>query len=66
MLDEDVHSVALKAKVISKEFYGTYSQYKYEILDSTVMNIEKEDGNFQYAKGDEVTLFINPKDILQY
>jgi iron(III) transport system ATP-binding protein len=66
VLEEDVHSVALKAKVVSKEFYGTYSQYKYEILDTTVTNIEKEDGNFQYAKGDEVTLFINPKDILQY
>ena len=52
--------------MISKEFYGTYSQYKYQILDSTLINIEKEDGNFQYSKGDEVELYINPKDILQY
>ena len=35
-------------------------------LDSTLINIEKEDGNFQYNKGDEVELYINPKDILQY
>ena len=64
--DQDQHAVHLKAKVISKEFYGTYSQYKYQILDSTLINIEKEDGNFQYNKGDEVELYINPKDILQY
>jgi iron(III) transport system ATP-binding protein len=64
--DQDRQSVALQAKVLSKEFYGTYSQYKYEMMGSTLTNIEKEDGNFQYAKGDEVTLFINPKDILQY
>jgi iron(III) transport system ATP-binding protein len=66
VLDKDHQSVGLKAKVISKEFYGIYSQYKYEILGSTLINIEKEDGNFQYEQGDEVTLFINPKDILQY
>ena len=64
--EHDQHSIHLKAKVISKEFYGTYSQYKYQILDSTLINIEKEDGNFQYSKGDEVELYINPKDILQY
>ncbi|USK36436.1 ABC transporter ATP-binding protein (plasmid) [Bacillus sp. F19] len=62
----DHHSVALQAKVVSKEFYGTYSQYKYEVIGSSLINIEKEDGNFQYSEGDEVTLFINPKDILQY
>ncbi|WP_416825215.1 ABC transporter ATP-binding protein [Ectobacillus polymachus] len=66
VLNKDIHSVALKAKVRSKEYYGTYSQYKYEILESTMMNIEKEDGNIQYSEGDEVTLFIDPKDILQY
>ncbi len=66
MLDEDIHSVALKAIVQSKEFYGTYSQYKFVLLDSTIMNIEKEDGHFQLAEGDEVTLYLNPKDILHY
>lgn len=66
VLDEGQDSVALPAKVILKEFYGTYSQYKYELLGATVMNIEKEDGNFQYAEGDVVTLYMNPKDILQY
>jgi len=64
--EHEVDAVQLKAKVISKEFYGTYSQYKYQILDSTLVNIEKEDGNFRYSKGDEVELYINPKDILQY
>ncbi|MBD1381814.1 ABC transporter ATP-binding protein [Metabacillus arenae] len=66
ILDRDNQSVALDAKVVAKEFYGTYSQYKYEVMGSSLINIEKEDGNFQYSEGDEVTLFINPKDILQY
>ncbi|QGQ48407.1 ABC transporter ATP-binding protein [Metabacillus sediminilitoris] len=66
ILDSDNQSVELHAKVDSKEFYGTYSQYKYEVMGTSLINIEKEDGNFQYSEGDEVTLFINPKDILQY
>lgn len=66
ILDSDSQSVALSAKVVSKEFYGTYSQYNYEVMGTSLINIEKEDGNFQYSEGDEVTLFINPKDILQY
>lgn len=66
VLDSDHYSVALQAKVVSKEFYGTYSQYKYEVMGSALINIEKEDGNFQYSEGDDVTLFINPNDILQY
>jgi iron(III) transport system ATP-binding protein len=66
ILDSDHQSVAFQAKVVAKEFYGTYSQYKYEVMGSSLINIEKEDGNFQYAEGDDVTLFMNPKDILQY
>ena len=66
ILEDDQHSVALQAKVVSKEFYGTYSQYKYQVMGTSLTNIEKEDGNFQYLEGDDVTLFINPKDILQY
>ncbi|MFJ5621948.1 ABC transporter ATP-binding protein [Peribacillus loiseleuriae] len=66
VLDGDHHSVALQAKVVSKEFYGTYSQYKYEVMGSSLINIEKEDGNFQYSEGDDVTLFMNPNDILRY
>lgn len=66
VLEGDQHSVALQAKVVSKEFYGTYSQYKYEVMGTSLTNIEKEDGNFQYLEGDDVTLFINPKDILHY
>ncbi|MGM7723524.1 ABC transporter ATP-binding protein [Metabacillus sp. Hm71] len=66
VMDNDQHSVALHAKVVSKEFYGTYSHYKYDVMGSYLINIEKEDGDFHYSKGDEVTLFINPKDILQY
>ena len=65
-IDGDHQSVALMAIVVSKEFYGTYSQYKYELMGSTLVNIEKEDGNFQYSKSDDVTLFIKPKDILEY
>ncbi|NGP45645.1 ABC transporter ATP-binding protein [Bacillaceae bacterium SIJ1] len=64
--EDDQQSVALPAKVISKEFYGTYSQYTYEVMGALLTNIEKEDGNFQYAVGDDVTLYIHPKDILQY
>jgi iron(III) transport system ATP-binding protein len=66
ILDNDKDSVKFTGKVVSKEFYGTSSQYRYQINHSYLTNIEKEDGNFQYRVGDQVNLFINPKDILQY
>jgi iron(III) transport system ATP-binding protein len=64
--EDDHESVMFKGKVVSKEFYGTNSQYRHQIGDSYLTNIEKEDGNFQYQVGDAVSLYINPKDILQY
>ena len=59
--------VSIPATVVSKEFYGTYSKYIYKFGESSlVTNIEKEDGVLTYHVGDQVNLFINPKDILQY
>jgi iron(III) transport system ATP-binding protein len=66
ILDDDQESVRFTGKVVSKEFYGTNSQYRYQINNSYLTNIEKEDGNFHYQEGDQVNLYINPKDILQY
>lgn len=66
IMDDDQESIMFTAKVVSKEFYGTSSQYRYHMNHSYLTNIEKEDGNFQYRVGDQVNLFINPKDILQY
>lgn len=58
--------VHLSGKVLSKEFNGTYSLYKYSVLDGVILNFEKEDGKIKYNIGDEITIYINPKDILQY
>lgn len=59
-------SVAISGKVISREYYGLYIKYTIEMLDQTVKAIEKNDGTQYFAIGDEVTVSINPDDLLVY
>lgn len=66
VLEGEGNVFKLAGKVVSKEFYGTNSQYRYEVFGAYLRNIEKEDGNIRYNVGDSVNLYINPEDILQY
>lgn len=58
--------VRLKAKVVDIEYYGLYTKYTFDIDGSVIRNMEKEDGQTKYSMGDEVEIFINCEDIMQY
>lgn len=59
-------AVAMEAKVLEREFYGTHSIYTYGILDSTIKGYVKECGGMPYQPGEVIRVYINPRDILQY
>ncbi|MGG4094146.1 ABC transporter ATP-binding protein [Paenibacillus lautus] len=56
----------LKAKVVDIDYYGLFTKYTFDVDGSTIRNIEKEDGMIKHELGDDVDLFINAADILQY
>ena len=58
--------VRLKAKVVEVEYYGLYTKYTFSVDGAAIKNIEKEDGMTKYSIGDEVDIFINVNDIMQY
>ena len=59
-------AVAMEAKVLEREFYGTHSIYTSGILDSTIKGYVKECGGMPYQPGEVIRVYINPRDILQY
>lgn len=63
---EDNESVEIQAKVLNEYFYGTFSTYICEVRDTVLRTIEKKDGNRLIGKDEAVTLYIHPKDILEY
>lgn len=64
--EDDNVSVPLKAKVLDKEFYGTNAMYTYQVGDCKIRNLEKEDGNLVQEIGEEIEIYIDPSNVLQY
>ncbi|MBS4208407.1 ABC transporter ATP-binding protein [Bacillus sp. FJAT-50079] len=64
--NDEKHLAKLKGKVIGKEFYGTFIQYRVRVIDSEIIYFEKNDGSIVYQNGDDLTLYINHNNILQY
>lgn len=63
---EDKDSIEINAKVLNEYFYGTFSTYVCQVQDTVLRTIEKKDGNRTMGQDEEVTIFINPKDLLEY
>lgn len=63
---DDRHVVPVQAKIISEVFYGTFSSYLCEAHGTTLRVMVKEDGTSTIRDKEEVTLYIEPKDILEY
>lgn len=59
-------SVALKATVSHIQFAGKFLTYTLKSFGTIFKTIEKQDGNQTDFAQDEVTIFIHPKDILEY
>ena len=60
-------AVQLKGKIVDQEFYGLYTKYLIEVSGGGLLKtIEKESGLDYNKVGDEIDIYINVNDILQY
>ena len=58
--------VSLKGVVEMREYYGLYIKYYITLDGQTIKVIEKNDGVNIYEPGQEVTVLLNPRDIMAY
>ncbi|MFD3259045.1 ABC transporter ATP-binding protein [Paenibacillus lentus] len=60
-------TVRLKGKIVDQEFYGLYTKYTIEVIGGGLLKtLETESGSAQPGVGDEIDVYINANDILQY
>jgi len=62
----DGDKVTIPAKIVSREYYGLYIKYTIEAAGQTVKAIEKNDGTKNFKTGENVTLSLNPDDLMVY
>ncbi len=58
--------ICIQGKVVDLEYNGTFTKYYYEIRGEIIKNLEINDGCMQHALHDNVSLYINPADIMQF
>ena len=58
--------VKLVGTVSEVEFNGVLTKYTLECLGETIKYLEKNDGYKLYGEGDQIEIYINPKDIMQF
>ena len=63
---EDSEAIPLEVKVIDQIFFGTFSTYVCKGFDTTIRLLVKEDGNTKIDNKKQLTIYINPHDILEY
>ncbi len=64
----DLHEgqVALPGTVTMREYYGLYIKYYIDLEGQTIKVIEKNDGVRIYEEGQQVSVVIDPRDIMAY
>ena len=58
--------VILPGTVKSREYYGLYIKYTIDLGSQTVKVIEKNDGINIYSSGEQVSVVLNPRDVMTY
>ena len=58
--------VSLEAVVKDFEYNGVMTKYSVETMGESIKCIEKNDGERIYKPGENISLYINPKDIMQF
>ena len=58
--------VVLPGTVKSREYYGLYIKYTIDLGSQTVKVIEKNDGINIYSSGEQVSVALNPRDVMSY
>ena len=57
---------ALPGKVTMREYYGLYIKYYIDLGSQTIKVIEKNDGVRIYEEGQQVSVVIDPRDVMAY
>lgn len=58
--------ICIRGRVIDREYNGTFTKYYYDIHGEIIKNLEINDGFISHALHDDVNLYINPDDIMQF
>lgn len=56
----------INGEIVSKEFYGMYAYYKIDVNGVEFMSFQSESNTEMFEVGDEVSVFVNLNDILNY
>ena len=64
--DSDQTAIPVAVRILNNYFYGTHTTYVCEALNTTLKLMVKEDGTTRIDDQKELTIYINPLDILEY
>lgn len=62
----DSPAVPIQTTILDEIFYGTFSTYICRVFDTIIRIIVKEDGNTKIDSQKELTIYIDPEDVLEY
>ncbi len=60
------HDVIFRGIVLEREYNGIYSKYIFDVSGEKIKCIEKNDGSRYFDVGEEVTLYLNSDNIMQF
>lgn len=63
---EDSKAVPVNVTILEEFFYGTFTTYVCQAFDTVLKLIVKEDGNTRVGDQKELTVYIDPADVLEY
>ena len=58
--------IEIEGEISSKEFYGMFTKYLFDVKGFGIKSLEKNDGNIEHEIGDKLKLYINKNDVLQF
>lgn len=64
--DSKPASACLKGVVSDLEYSGMLARYTVEVAGTTIRIVEKNDGRSFHQTGERISVFIDPRDIMQY
>ena len=67
LVDERPNCAKLEGKIVDLEYSGMLVKYTVDINGETIRIVEKNDGRNKFiAEGQTLTVYVNPKDVMQY
>jgi iron(III) transport system ATP-binding protein len=67
LVDERPNCAKLEGKIVDLEYSGMLVKYTVDINGETIRIVEKNDGRNKFIEeGQTLTVYVNPKDIMQY